>query len=63
MENFASSLNFGTTGTAFPSPYNSSAANFEALYSGRIAIATAGTYTFNTASDDGSVLLSTGCWW
>ena len=60
LENCATTLNFGSTGAAFPAPYNASASNFEALYTGKIAIPTAGTYTFNTASDDGSVLFVDG---
>ncbi len=54
--NVASTLNFGSTGSAFPSPYNSGATNFEAYYSASLTIGTAGTYTFNTSSDDGSML-------
>ena len=54
------SLNFGTSGSSFPSPYNSGGANFEGYYSGMLNIGTAGTYTFNTSSDDGSVLFVDG---
>src|SRR5207248_1293175 len=51
----AATMNFATTGTGFPTPFNASS-NFDAYYSGKINISAAGTYTFNTASDDGSVL-------
>jgi autotransporter-associated beta strand protein len=56
----ATSMNFGNNGSGFPSPYNSGAISFEAFYSGKINIATAGTYTFNTSSDDGSMLFIDG---
>ncbi|MBA3936181.1 MAG: autotransporter-associated beta strand repeat-containing protein [Planctomycetes bacterium] len=56
----ASTLNFGTTGSNFPSPYNSSATNFEAYYSAKLTIASTATYTFNTSSDDGSMLFVDG---
>ena len=58
--NTATTLNFGSSGSGFPAPYNSNANNMESIYSGRIAIGTAGTYTFNTSSDDGSVLFVDG---
>nr|MBA3936178.1 autotransporter-associated beta strand repeat-containing protein [Planctomycetota bacterium] len=60
LANTATTLNFGNTGSGFPAPYASGATNFEAVYSGRITIGTAGTYTFNTSSDDGSVLFVDG---
>ena len=56
LANTATTMNFGASGGSFPSPYNSGGANFESYYSGKINIAAAGTYTFNTSSDDGSVL-------
>ena len=56
----APSMNFGGTGSGFPAPYNSGAGNFEAFYSGKLNIATTGTYTFNTSSDDGSMLFIDG---
>ena len=56
----ATTMNAGASGSAFPAPYNSAATNFEALYTGRITIGTAGIYTFNTTSDDGSVLFVDG---
>jgi autotransporter-associated beta strand protein len=56
----APTMNFGNNGSGFPSPYNSGATGFEAFYSGKINIATAGTYTFNTSSDDGSMLFING---
>ena len=54
-------FDFGTTGVAFPVPYNSgSATNFIAVYNGLFTAATAGTYTFDTGSDDGSMLFIDG---
>jgi fibronectin-binding autotransporter adhesin len=54
--NNATTLNFATNGSNFPAPYNSGATNFESYYSGMINLASGGTYTFNTSSDDGSAL-------
>jgi autotransporter-associated beta strand protein len=56
----ATSMNFAGDGSGFPAPYNSGATGFEAFYSGKVNIATAGTYTFNTSSDDGSMLFIDG---
>ncbi len=64
----ATSLNnafdFGTYGTAFPAPFNtngpSGVGDFEALYTGTFNAPTAGTYTFDTGSDDGSMLFIDG---
>jgi autotransporter-associated beta strand protein len=53
-------MNFGGDGFGFPAPYNSGGANFESFYSGKVDIATPGTYTFNTSSDDGSMLFIDG---
>lgn len=54
-------LNFGSGGAGFPSPYSGgSSTNFESFYSGKINIGTAGVYTFNTSSDDGSMLFIDG---
>ncbi len=56
-----SSFDFGSTGSAFPAPYSSSGqANFEAVYSGTFNAPTAGTYTFDTGSADGSMLFLDG---
>ena len=52
----APTLNFGTSGAGFPAPYNSGASNFEGYFSGILNVTTPGIYTFNTSSDDGSVL-------
>ncbi len=56
----APSMNFAGNGSGFPAPYNSSATGFEAFYSGKVNITTAGNYTFNTSSDDGSMLFIDG---
>jgi autotransporter-associated beta strand protein len=56
----APSMNFAGDGSGFPAPYNSGASNFESFYSGKINIAISGTYTFNTSSDDGSMLFIDG---
>lgn len=54
-------LNFGTDGSGFAAPYNSkSRANFQVIWRGSIVIPQAGTYTFYTASDDGSMLFING---
>ncbi|MDB6155519.1 MAG: Extracellular serine protease precursor, partial [Chthoniobacteraceae bacterium] len=53
-------LNFQTNGSAFPAPYNVNAVNLESFYSGLLNIGTAGLYTFNTSSDDGSMLFIDG---
>ena len=60
LVNTASSMNFAGDGSGFPAPYQSGAANFEAFYSGKLHISTPGTYTFNTSSDDGSMLFING---
>ena len=52
----APTLNFGSSGAGFPAPYNSGATNFEGYFSGILNVTTGGVYTFNTSSDDGSVL-------
>jgi autotransporter-associated beta strand protein len=49
-------FDFSGTGSGFPSPYNTNAYNFEALWAGTFNAPTNGTYTFDTASDDGSML-------
>jgi fibronectin-binding autotransporter adhesin len=56
LVNTVTTLNFASNGSGFPAPYASNANNFAAIYSGRFTISTAGTYTFNTSSDDGSML-------
>ena len=53
-------FNFQTTGSGFPAPYNLNASNFEARWTGQYYAASAGTYTFFTASDDGSMLFIDG---
>ncbi len=60
LVNTESSMNFANNGSGFPAPYNSGALNFEAFYSGKLNIASPGTYTFNTSSDDGSMLFIDG---
>ncbi len=54
------SLNFGNSGSGFPAPYNSGGPVFESFYSGLINLGTGGTYTFNTSSDDGSMIYLDG---
>ena len=54
------SFDFDTTGDAFPAPYNANATNFEAVFTGDFTAQSAGTYTFDTASDDGSMLFIDG---
>ena len=50
------SFNFGSTGSSFPAPYNTGTPVFEAQWNGLFDAPTAGTYTFTTASDDGSAI-------
>ena len=57
--NTATTMNFGSSGAGFPSTYSGGAA-FEAIYTGRVSISTSGVYTFNTSSDDGSMLFVDG---
>ena len=55
------SFDFGTNGSAFPAPYNSTTAtNFEAVFTGQFNAPTAGSYTFDTGSDDGSMIFIDG---
>ena len=55
------SFDFGTTGSAFPSPYSSTnATNFEAVFTGLFNAPTAGSYFFDTGSDDGSMIFIDG---
>ena len=60
----ATSLNgnfdFGSTGSAFPAPYNANATNFVAVFTGLFDAPTTGSYTFDTGSDDGSMLFIDG---
>ncbi len=54
------SFDFDSTGSAFPAPYNANANNFEAVFTGLFNAPTAGTYTFDTGSDDGSMIFIDG---
>ena len=49
-------MNFAT----FPAPYNSLATNFGAFYTGAINVLEAGSYTFNSSSDDISTIYVDG---
>jgi len=53
-------FDFGNNGSGFPSPYSSGASNFEARWTGQFNALVSGTYGFDTASDDGSVLFIDG---
>ncbi len=53
-------FDFGQTGTGFPAPYNAGAVNFETRWAGKYYAPTNGTYTFGTASDDGSMIFING---
>ena len=57
-------FDFTTTGTSFPGQFatvgTTFAQNFQSVYRGFIYIAAAGTYTFGTNSDDGSVIYVNG---
>jgi autotransporter-associated beta strand protein len=56
----ATTFDFNTTGSGFPSPYTSGATNFEVRWTGIFTAPVAGSYTFDTASDDGSMLFIDG---
>ncbi len=49
-------FDFGQAGSGFPNPYNMNAYNLEALWTGTFNAPTNGVYTFDTASDDGSMI-------
>jgi len=49
-------FDFGSNGAAFPAPYNSGATNFEVEWAGQYLAPATGIYTFDTGSDDGSIL-------
>ena len=53
-------LDFATSGSGFPPPYNSGNPIFQAYWEGYINIPVAGTYTFYTSSDDGSMVFIDG---
>ncbi len=65
-------LNFSNNGYGNPSPFGgptgattadygfTTTTNYEAFFNGLITVPTAGTYTFSTTSDDGSVLFVDG---
>ncbi|MGA2254373.1 MAG: autotransporter-associated beta strand repeat-containing protein, partial [Thermoguttaceae bacterium] len=53
-------FDFGTSGNGFPGKYAVGATNFEATFTGVINIPVSGTYTFETASDDGSMMFIDG---
>ena len=53
-------LDFATSGSGFPPPYNSGNPVFQAYWEGYINIPVAGTYTFYTSSDDGSMVFING---
>src|SRR6185369_1853305 len=54
------SFDFGSNGLAFPEGYSLVGQNFEALFVGVFNAPTAGTYTFATGSDDGSMIFIDG---
>ncbi len=58
------SFDFGSDGSAFPAPFNtngpSGVGDYEAIYTGTFNAPVSGTYTFDTASDDGSMLFIDG---
>ena len=53
-------FDFATNGSGFPAPYNSGAGGFVARWNGQFFAETTGTYTFFTASDDGSKIWING---
>ena len=57
----SNAFDFGSTGVAFPIPYNSgTATSFAAMFNGLFTAQTSGTYTFDTGSDDGSMIYIDG---
>ncbi len=58
LSNTTTTLNFNTggNGNGFPPGYAGNGGAFNAYYSGRLNITTGGSYTFNTTSDDGSMI-------
>ena len=54
------STDYNGEDTGFPALVQSNPNDFEALYTGAINITTGGTYTFGTASDDGSMVYIDG---
>jgi autotransporter-associated beta strand protein len=57
-------FDFGGNGANFPNPYNNNTNNYvynlEAMYTGTFLAPTNGTYYFDTASDDGSMIWIAG---
>ena len=56
----STSFDFGANGSGFPAAVQANPNNFVAEYTGLFNAQTAGTYTFDTASDDGSMLFIDG---
>ena len=56
----STSFDFGTNGSGFPAAIQANPNNFVAEYTGLFNAQTTGTYTFDTASDDGSMLFIDG---
>ena len=56
----STSFDFGTNGSGFPAAIQANPNNFIAEYTGLFNAQTAGAYTFDTASDDGSMLFIDG---
>ena len=56
----STSFDFGANGSGFPAAVQANPNNFAAEYTGVFNAQTAGTYTFDTASDDGSMLFIDG---
>jgi autotransporter-associated beta strand protein len=53
-------FDFAADGSAFPAPYNAGANNFTAIWRGKFEASVAGSYLFDTASDDGSMIYIDG---
>lgn len=49
-------MNKATNGSAFPPPYNTGNPTFHGIFRAKLVVAVTGTYTFDTNSDDGSML-------
>ena len=60
QNNGGADFDYGTDGSGFPNTITANANQFVAIWSGQFTAATAGSYTFDTASDDGSMLFIDG---
>ena len=60
QNNGGADFDYGTDGSGFPAAITANPNQFVAIWSGQFTAATTGSYTFDTASDDGSMLFIDG---